>query len=101
MTFSHYHLWLRRSWVAGLALLPVALLMAFPARGQAQQQEATLSGFVSDSATKEKMISATVAIRGTKLGALTNKQGMFTIKGIAPGSYIVTVSFVGYRRIEQ
>ena len=100
MTFSHYHLWLRRSWVAGLALL-LALLMAFPARGQAQQQEATLSGFVSDSATKEKMISATVAIRGTKLGALTNKQGMFTIKGIAPGSYIVTVSFVGYRRIEQ
>ena len=59
---------------------------------------AVLSGFVEDSATKETLVGATVAITGTKLGAYTNKSGFFSINNIRPGTYAVTVSMVGFAR---
>ena len=43
----------------------------------------------------------TVAIKGTSKGAVTNKHGIFQIKGITPGTHIVIASFIGLENNEQ
>ncbi len=59
---------------------------------------ATISGFVYDSSTKENLVGATVFLEGTKIGALTNKNGFFVLNNIPPGKYKIIVSFVGYEK---
>ena len=43
----------------------------------------------------------TVAIKGTSKGAVTNKHGIFQIKGITPGTHILIASFIGLENNEQ
>jgi len=62
---------------------------------------ATLNGYVVDAETKETLISATVAVTGTRLGAATNKSGYFSIKGIPAGRHTVVVTYLGYQRLER
>lgn len=59
-----------------------------------------LSGFVKDASNKETLIGATVYLQGTKFGSRTNKNGYFTINGIAPGKYTVIVSFLGFEKLQ-
>ncbi len=61
----------------------------------------SISGFVLDSATKEPIVAATITIKGTKLGALSNKSGFFSVKNIPTGKVTVRASMVGYTRFEQ
>lgn len=61
---------------------------------------ATISGFVRDSLTKETLVSATVSIAGTRLGARTNKSGFFTIKNVPAGRQTIVASYLGYVRSE-
>ena len=63
-------------------------------------QTASLSGTVIDEETRETLISATVTIKGTKLGSLTNKNGFFSITKIPTGKNTVVVTYVGYERQE-
>lgn len=65
------------------------------------QGVASLSGYVVDSTTKETLIAATVGIKGTKLGAFTNKSGFFSVKNIPAGKQTIVVSMVGYERKEM
>ncbi|PSL46332.1 TonB-linked SusC/RagA family outer membrane protein [Chitinophaga niastensis] len=44
---------------------------------------------------------ATVSLKPFNKGAVTNEKGEFTINGVSPGNYILTVSFVGYEKIEK
>lgn len=66
----------------------------------ADTARAVISGFVEDSTTKETIVSATVQLVGTRLGAFTNKSGYFSISGVAPGMYQLRVTSVGYKRRE-
>jgi iron complex outermembrane receptor protein len=43
----------------------------------------------------------TISIQGTDIGALTGKNGTYQVKGIAPGQYIITATFVGLETQEQ
>jgi len=60
----------------------------------------SLSGYVKDKQTKETLISATVYLKGTRIGALTNKNGYYSISEIPTGDYTVVVSFIGYELSE-
>jgi hypothetical protein len=62
---------------------------------------ASLNGYVVDAETKETLVSATVVVRGTRLGAVTNKSGYFIIKGIPAGKYTVVVTYLGYEKLEK
>ncbi|RZK25886.1 MAG: TonB-dependent receptor, partial [Flavobacterium sp.] len=55
-----------------------------------------IAGTVSDSKTKETLISAGVKIVGTNKVVGTDVDGKYTIAGLAPGKYTVEVSFVSY-----
>jgi outer membrane receptor protein involved in Fe transport len=58
--------------------------------------EGKISGRVTDNATGEAIIGASVQIEGTVMGASTNINGQYVILNIPPGSYSIRVSQVGY-----
>lgn len=47
----------------------------------------SLHGVITDGATKEPLIGATVRLEGTSLGGITDMDGKFTITGIPKGVY--------------
>jgi CarboxypepD_reg-like domain/TonB dependent receptor/TonB-dependent Receptor Plug Domain len=59
------------------------------------QQKFTLSGYVKDTLSSETMIGATVSIKETGKGINSNQYGYYSIT-LAPGTYKVSCSFVGY-----
>lgn len=59
--------------------------------------QGTLTGVITDKATREGLIGATVLLIGTYKGASTDFNGKYTISGIKPGDYSIRVSYVGYK----
>ncbi|MCJ7552940.1 MAG: TonB-dependent receptor [Ignavibacteriaceae bacterium] len=62
----------------------------------AQSGVGKLSGTVVDEITREPLIGANVILVNTDLGAATDVEGKFFILNIAPGTYEVRISYVGY-----
>ncbi len=62
-------------------------------------QIVSLSGIVTDN-DSIPLEAATIIIKGTTLGAATDKKGLYRINGIKPGSYTVRISLVGYETVE-
>jgi outer membrane receptor protein involved in Fe transport len=62
---------------------------------------ATLSGTVKDTKSGEPLPGANVVLVGTGIGASTDVNGRYTIRGISAGEYMVKVSFVGYQTSES
>jgi len=55
----------------------------------------SINGIITDSEGKP-IPSATIRIENTMLGAIANKRGEFTIRGIPDGKYRLKISAVGY-----
>ncbi|MGI4873907.1 MAG: TonB-dependent receptor domain-containing protein [Janthinobacterium lividum] len=85
-----------------LVALMLFFLLAFTNHAQTPTKgTATLRGSVQDAATKKPVEFATVMLlsaTGTAAlaGATCDEQGRFELKNLAPGSFRVQVSFVGY-----
>ena len=60
----------------------------------------SLTGNITDAETGESLIGVNVLLKGTYYGAATNINGQFTIHNITPGTYNVTISFIGYKAVE-
>ncbi len=60
-------------------------------------QNATISGKVSDGKNGEEIIGATVKLKGTAFGAISDVNGNYLIKGIKSGTYDIEVSYAGYK----
>ncbi len=70
--------------------------------GQSTGGRGRISGSVVNAATKEAInyASGLFWTRGPARrsdGALTDTNGVFTLKNIAPGNYIVKVEFIGFK----
>ncbi|WP_035669538.1 TonB-dependent receptor [Flavobacterium sp. 83] len=64
------------------------------------QNKGTISGILTDKdANNQSLPFANVLIKGTNVGANTDIDGKYTI-AVAPGTYIVQFSFVGYESID-
>ena len=59
-------------------------------------QTADIYGVVTDSLTRQRIPSANVTIIGTGRGAASNNVGFYLIPKMAPGTYEVVVSVLGY-----
>src|SRR6478609_8106664 len=92
--------------------LPVLLLLIFPlAFAQAQVEGPKgikISGIVKDSLTKVAVEFANVALIDltTKKpinGSVADDKGKFAITGVAPGTYAIEISFIGFetKRIDN
>src|SRR5690554_43037 len=59
-----------------------------------------LRGYVYDE-TGFPMIGATIILDDTQNGATTDLDGLFVIKDIQPGTYNLTISYLGYKSITE
>ncbi len=59
-------------------------------------QTGTVSGTITDNDTGESVIGATVLIKGTTNGTITDLDGTFKIDEVASGSQTVIISFIGF-----
>lgn len=84
---------------AGGILLPVLFLALFPAAALAQEPNGTIRGIVVSAETKEPVTGATVAIPDTKRGAISNRNGEFTIEKLTPGGYSLKVTSLGHQPV--
>ena len=60
----------------------------------------TVSGYVRDAQTGEVLPGANVLIVGTSLGSASDLNGKFVIQNVAPGSYTIRISYIGYKTKE-
>ncbi|HET6681889.1 MAG TPA: SusC/RagA family TonB-linked outer membrane protein [Gemmatimonadaceae bacterium] len=60
-----------------------------------------ISGRVLDAVTGQPVAAAQVNVVGTQLGSITNSDGVYTIRGVTPGSVEVRVLRVGYAEQRQ
>ena len=63
-------------------------------------QKYTISGFISDSKSSEKLIGANIYEKETKAGTISNPYGFFSLT-LPKGTYQIIFSFVGYETIVQ
>jgi len=82
--------------IVGLVLL--ALIGAIPAHAQ---QSASLSGFVKDATSGETLLLANVILVGTSYGTATNTTGYYTLTNLAPGTYTVLTTYIGFQEQRQ
>ncbi len=77
-----------------LVVLAILLLAGFTQEAFAQAGK--LSGTIKDANTNQPLPGATVLLQGTTTGAATDADGHYVVIGIAPGTYSVQISSVGY-----
>jgi iron complex outermembrane receptor protein len=73
-----------------------AVLLVALVPGALAAQAGRISGTVTDS-TKAPLVGAQVGVVGTRLGAVTDASGKFTISGLNAGTYEVRVQRIGQR----
>lgn len=79
----------------------VFLSLIFLSHFAIAQNKFTLNGTVSDAATGETLIGASVKLVGSvSNGAVTNGYGFYAIS-VPSGNYEISISFVGYKTIQQ
>lgn len=62
-------------------------------------QSGKIQGTLIDAETKEPLIGATVGIKGTTTGAITDLDGKYLILNVAPGSYTIEARYIGYATV--
>ena len=77
---------------ASLALLALALLCPTTV---GQTSTGSVQGRISDAATGKSLQGAIVKLTGTNDVTYTNAEGRFTMAGVSPGNYQLTVEYVG------
>ena len=78
---------------ASIAALGTVLLAAPLA---AQAGTGMVAGRVVDSASRQPLVSVTIRVIGTTLGALTRNDGSYTISGVRPGPQQIRVTRIGF-----
>ncbi len=84
--------------VVRFSLLRLLFLLLFISASAVAGQTGKIAGRVTDGANKDALIGATVMLEGTTIGTTTDADGFYTINNIAPGTYTVVVSYIGYRK---
>ncbi|ETZ23231.1 TonB-dependent receptor [Pedobacter sp. V48] len=67
----------------------------------AQAQNVTISGSVSDKATKEPIPGVGITVKGTTIATATNMSGKYTLTVKQAAPFTIVISYVGYAPIEK
>jgi TonB-dependent receptor len=73
-----------------LQLLLIIYLSAF------SQNNSIIKGVVTDSITGEPLIAATISLRGTSIGTISNNSGSYYLSNIPKGKNVLVVHYLGY-----
>lgn len=75
--------------------LMLLLACLFLSIGLATAQTSTVSGVVTSEEDGYPVVGASVLVKGTTLGSVTNVDGKFTITNVPNSAKILQVSFIG------
>ncbi|MBD3289010.1 TonB-dependent receptor [candidate division KSB1 bacterium] len=64
------------------------------------QIKGRIVGQVTDSKTGDFLPGANVMVEGTQFGSATDREGRYRIENVPPGTYTLTVSYIGYEDYE-
>lgn len=64
------------------------------------QQNATISGTISEASTGEEVIGAIIRVKNNNMGVVTNEYGFYSLT-LPVGSYTITVFYSDYKLIER
>jgi hypothetical protein len=64
-------------------------------------QKSTLTGTIVDKESNLPLVGATVSIKGTTNGTITDTEGIYKLSNIAEGTNTVVFSFIGYSSFEK
>ncbi|MCE8616938.1 TonB-dependent receptor [Bacteroides fragilis] len=81
------------------AVFLICMFVLVSAGGFAQNTK-SISGTVRDKGSNETVIGATVQVKGTHNGVITNENGEYTIKNVSPGQVLV-FSMIGMNTVEK
>ncbi len=56
-----------------------------------------ITGKVTDKKTGEAIIGAGVKVVGTSIGVATDVEGSYTVGGLTPGKYVLSISYISYQ----
>ncbi|RQW05320.1 carboxypeptidase-like regulatory domain-containing protein, partial [candidate division KSB1 bacterium] len=73
------------------------IFMLFLSASLAAQVTGSISGRVADAGSDDPLPGANVFVEGTFIGASTDVNGQYVIKGIAPGEYLLKAGYIGYK----
>ncbi|OGU61061.1 MAG: hypothetical protein A2X64_10490 [Ignavibacteria bacterium GWF2_33_9] len=76
-------------------ILFLLILISFEYTAYSQNQ-GIISGKVTDKLNNKTLSGINVRVIGTKFGAVTSKDGEFSIKNLSPGFYTLQISGIGY-----
>jgi TonB-dependent starch-binding outer membrane protein SusC len=85
---------MRSSWTALLASVACSALVA--GASGAQQQRPAIAGRVTEAGTNSPLPDANIVITGTQRGARSDARGQYRIADVAPGTYTIRVTRLGY-----
>ncbi|MFO7523946.1 MAG: carboxypeptidase-like regulatory domain-containing protein, partial [Ignavibacteriaceae bacterium] len=63
------------------------------------QSSGSINGKIVDATTGEELIGANIYLEGTSLGAASDLNGQYLMKGIPAGSYNLIASMIGYAKL--
>lgn len=76
------------------------LILIFPSLVFAQGM-GLIKGKVSDLKSGESLTGATIQIKGTTIGTITDLDGKYVLDNLKAGNYTLIVSFIGYNNMES
>jgi len=78
---------------------PTGVLLASLAAVPAAAQQGTITGQVTDEGNGQPLAGARIQVQGASAYALSNAQGAYTIRGVAPGTYQLRIVLIGYASV--
>jgi len=75
------------------------MILLFLASVLVAQTTNNIKGRITDAETGEGLPGVNITINGTVLGAASDAEGYFTVSDIPIGSYSLTISMMGYKRL--
>ncbi|MDF1543831.1 MAG: TonB-dependent receptor [bacterium] len=94
----------KANWSGRFFRLAVILLLPLALSGLAITSNAAemgkIAGQIVNAATGETLIGATITVKGTELGAMTDLDGNYLIKSVPAGTYTLVISSIAYTPVE-
>jgi len=81
-------------------LVASLLLIGHTTQGKAQEKTGVIAGIVTDE-SGAVLKGAQISIESQDRSVVSDEQGSFVIKGLAPGNYQLTVTYVGFAPLDK
>src|SRR5258708_31783774 len=89
-----------RSYLTSVCISALCTVLWLTTAAQAQERNGAIAGLVTDSA-RAILQGARVELQAAAAPTVSNNQGEFSITGLTPGKYTLTISYVGLAPFSQ